>query len=141
MTTQELQEHLNKLLYDIEGLRLVIEADQRYIDHLTSYAYSVDVRPFVRHVQNYMEKDRRTIARHLATIEAWSQLITKETDRQLFIDHYMNGLTWLELEEKYHYARSSIFRANKKCCEQIAQNLVCQIVPDCNIQTEQAVSL
>lgn len=123
MTTQELQEHLNKLVYDIEGTRLVIEADQRFIKHLTTYAYCVDVQPFVQRVRSYMEKEHRTIARHVATIEAWSQLITKDTDRQLFIDHYINGLTWLELEDKYHYASSSIFRVNKKCCEQIAHRL------------------
>ena len=120
MTTQKLQEHLNKLVYDIEGLRLVIDADQRYIDHLLSQEFEIDVRPYVRHAQSYMEKDRRTMSRHLATIEAWSQLITKD---------------------KYHYSTSMVFHINKTCCDQIAQNLVCEIVPDCNTKTDTAVSL
>ena len=141
MTTQELQEHLNKLVYDIEGLRLVIDADQRYIDHLLSQEFEIDVRPYVRHAQSYMEKDRRTMSRHLATIEAWSQLITKDTNRQIYIDHYMNGLTWHDIEEKYHYSTSMVFHINKTCCDQIAQNLVCEIVPDCNTKTDTAVSL
>lgn len=141
MTAQELKKHIKQIQHEIDGLNLVIEADQRYIDRLQSDLFKIDVRPYVRQVQNFIEKNRQEIARHLATIEAWAQLITKESDRQIFVDHYLNGLSWGEIEKKYHYSHSTIFRSKETCFEQIAQNLVCQIVPDCNIKTDTAVSL
>jgi len=132
MTNQELKDYLKNAYFEIESYRLNIRSLEYYKEKTVSKFPSNLAREQLRLINGYILKDRQQLERKVATITAWSKLIHNETRRTIFLDHYINGLTWKEVKEKYHYSRSQVFEINKRNCQEITDKLVCDIVPKCN---------
>jgi hypothetical protein len=138
MTKKELKDYLNTSYNEIENLKLNIRSLEYYEQRTVAFFPDYLRKEQTRKIDGYISEDRKRLERRIGQITSWSNLIHNETHRQIFIDHYINGLKWSVIEDKYHYSRSRVFEINKKCCNEIARNLVCDIAPK---QTQQAVTM
>ena len=141
MTKEDIKNYLEDNVDIIKGHKDCIRSLQYYKEHtLAAISDSYLKRQAVRDVDKHIEHEQKQLLERLRIVQEWSQLIKKEHHRHIFVERYMNGLTWQEIESTCHYSHSSLFHINKRCMEEIAKKTVCDIVPDCNNQNKQAIS-
>ena len=131
MTTADLRKYLDETRSSVESIRRLIDANKRIIE--TYGEIEPDRRLFleIRHdIEESNQRLQNTIEAQTANIRAWAQLISDEDRRQIFIDHYIYGMTWEDIEERHHVSHATVYRINKKNIETIARRTVCDLRPE-----------
>ena len=132
MTENELKDVLVSFKEERQASAWEIDSYMRYRDKLVSYHSDV-TKPYIDDVDAHIKKVRDRVQHDATLLESWSQLINDETYRAIFIDRYINDLTWQEIEDRHNYSHSQIFNINTKCCKEISRKIIRDLVPDCNI--------
>lgn len=66
--------------------------------------------------RNKIEQYRRNIVRMIL-------LLPNELHRSIMIDHYVNGIKWDTVADKYNYSPAHIFEINSRSIEHISKNM------------------
>lgn len=77
--------------------------------------------PIIKHYQ-------KQIDRMDDQIRDWSGLIKNDTYRQMFLDHYQNGLTFETIADKYIYSFRRVISINKSVIDQIHDHLITDLI-------------
>lgn len=142
MTEQELCEFLDDYLHQMQGLKMCINANERYInDFLLKMTDSITKQESLQYVRALLAKDRAEMQQRAETVRTWLPLISNDQHRAVFEDRYLNGYTWEQIEDRRCYGHSQLFVIRKKCIAEIAQKSVCDIVPKCNKETSKAATI
>lgn len=131
MTTNDLRKKLDTVRGSVESFKRLIEANQRIIE--TYGEIETDRRLFleIRHdIEESNQRLRNTMEAQTVNVRAWAQLISDEDHRQIFIDRYIHGMTWEDIEERHHVSHATVYRINKKNIETIARRTVCDLRPE-----------
>lgn len=131
MTTADLRKYLDETRSSLDSFRRLIEANKRIIEEYEEIA--TDRRTFLeikRDIETSNQRLQRTLEAKAATVRAWAQLISDEDHRQIFIDHYIHGLTWEYIELRHHVSHATVYRINKRNIETIARRTVCDLRPE-----------
>lgn len=136
MTKEELKTYLIDYLEDFEGTKCYVNALRYHLNQIEEYSNIPIVREEQKQVRAIIKKETERVTKKHDVIFAWSLLIDDPTRRSIFIDRYINRLTWTQLEVKYSYSRSNIFNIHKKACSEIVRKAVSDLTA-----TEEPTSL
>ena len=131
MTTADLRKYLDETRSSVESIRRLIDANKRIIE--TYGEIEPDRRIFLEVRSNIEESNQRlrnNMEAQTANVRAWAQLISDEDHRQIYIDRYIHGMTWEDIEERHHVSHATVYRINKKNIETIARRTVCDLRPE-----------
>ena len=130
MTTKELRNYLDNFREEKQSVSYWIDALQNHYDHIKEYkhVHAVSVERSI--IQARIKKETEQMEKKAAVILSWSELISNETYRSIFLDRYMNNVTWEDLEDKYNYCHSQIFNINRSVCSEIVSKTLLDIVPE-----------
>lgn len=123
MSGKEVRDYLNNYLDSIHGNICYMNALRRYADRLKPYLHIPELHGSYLAIMDKVREERAALDKRSVTVREWSELISDPTRRQIFIDRYINGIRWEDLQIKYSYCPSSIFRINKLICNEIAKQL------------------
>ena len=121
MTQDELKKFLDDYCVNRCTREWYIESMQYYIEkwkHLEDFQI---VREHHKFLESQIEHERLMIERECSIVKAWSDLITNAAYRQIFVERYINGLKWEEIEDKTNYSKSRIFSINRRNLAEIVQ--------------------
>ena len=130
MTTEELKTYLEDFRDERQSVKHWIESLQYHYDHIKPYKEYYEVKKEMSIIQACIKKEAEQMEKKSAVILSWSELISNETYRSIFLDRYMNNITWEDLEDKYNYCHSQIFNINRSVCSEIVSKTLLDIVPD-----------
>ena len=123
MTTSEVRDYLNKYHTRIHGYICLINALQRQIDYYAPYRNSPQIYGYCEAIRDEIEKVRREMESTTGRVREWSELISNETGRKIFIDRYVHGDQWEDIQTRHSYSASAVFEKHKKACREIARKL------------------
>ena len=132
MTEIELKDYLTQYRNKKEG-------NQIYIDALTRYRQTLETFPpyiakeYIKDIDDRIKTSSDDIRKQDGIVLAWSELISNYNARQIFIDHYINGMDWDTIEDAQHYARSTVYGYHKKALTEITQKAVQDIADNSTI--------
>jgi len=127
MTAKELQDYLTKNHENRFYLELNIEAEMQYRERLISYDNPRVMNQYIKIMDGYIQKHRDEIDRLSAILVSWSELISKEEYRQIFLDRFLYGKKWSEIAERSHYSEKHLFNIKDKCLKEIVSKTVCEL--------------
>ncbi|MBR2545375.1 MAG: hypothetical protein IKE93_04350 [Erysipelotrichaceae bacterium] len=130
MTTKELKKYLEDFRDERQSVKHWIESLQYHYDHIKPYKDCYAVRKEMSIIQARIKMEAEQMEKKSAVILSWSELISNETYRSIFLDRYMNNITWEALEYKYHYCKSQIYNISRSVCSEIVSKTLLDIVPD-----------
>ena len=130
MTVNELQNYLDEFREERKYIPLEIAAYLTHCDEIKKWTYIPAVTNELSYLTQSIMKQRERMERKTAVIQSWSELITNETYKKIFLDRYLNNETWETLEVKYHYCKSQIYNINRSVCSEIVSKNRLEICPD-----------
>ena len=118
MTKNQVKCTLKESIEALGTLKLFIESVEMY-----PKKYGHRLRPYqlaewnkrIERLHFQAEEEERSIIALLSLIE-------DDVHRSMLTDHYINGLSWTQISEKYCYSESNTYDIFGRCCAQIAQN-------------------
>ena len=137
MTENDLKDYLTQYRDHKEGTQIYIDALTRYRDTLESFSVNV-TKEYIKDIDRRINQIKDEMNQKDAIVIEWSKLIRNDTARALFVEHYINGVDWLTIEDVYHYATSTVYAYHKKALKEISQNAVQDIAP-ASIQTATSI--
>lgn len=129
MTKDELKDYLKAYRENVHAVNITVYLDR--LNYLEEFKNDYAIRQEYDCVLRMIKRERKELQAQTAVIVSWSKLITDELHRDIFIDKCVNGLSISELEDKYHYSRTSLFNIYDKCCKEISRKCVRDLHPDC----------
>ena len=123
MTTNEVRDYLNKYHARLNGYISLINALQRHREYYLPYIRSPQIYGYCEAIRDEIEKVRREMESTTGRVREWSELISNETGRKIFIDRYIYGEQWEDIQTRHSYSASAVFEKHKKACREIARKL------------------
>ena len=124
MTTNEVRDYLNKYHSCLNGYICLINALQRQRDYYLPYtSKSVQIYGFCEAMKGQIADTRREMEKTTVKVREWAELITNETARKIFIDRYIHGDQWEDIQIRHSYSASAVYEKHKKACREIARKL------------------
>ena len=123
MTTKEVRDYLNKYHACINGYICLMNALQRQIDYYAPYRHNPKIYGCCEAIRDEIERVRQEMESKTGQVRQWSELISDETGRKIFIDRYVHGDQWEDIQIRHNYSASSVYEKHKKACREIARKL------------------
>ena len=119
MTQGELRIYLSEYREERHFSQCLINILQCHLEELETLPHSPEVWMERRQVLHMIETERERMRRKTEAVKGWTELISDETHRQIFIDRYFNYMLWESLTDKYCYSRTQIFQIHRDTCSEI----------------------
>lgn len=123
MTTSEVRDYLNNYHTRIHGHVCLINALQRHWEYYAPYRSSPRIYGYCEAIQEQIQAERREMEKESAQVREWSELISDETGRKIFMDRYMYAEQWEDIQLRHSYSATAVFEKHKKACREIARKL------------------
>lgn len=129
MTKDELKDYLKAYRENVHAVNINVYIER--LNQLKDFKNDCIIRKEYNYILGMIKREQRELQAQTELVMSWSELITDELHRNMFIDKCVNGLSISELEDKYHYSRTSLFNIYDKCCKEISRKCVRDLHPDC----------
>ena len=123
MTAKEVQDYLKDYLLNIQGDIFYMNALRRYVTKYEPFMHNTQIHGLCLHYYDQIRSARAQLDKKRVRMMKWAELISDPVHRQIFVDRYINAMQWEDIQIKYSYCPSSIFRIHNKCCAEIAKKL------------------
>ena len=123
MTKEEVRDYLNSYRLKRNGHMSYIRALQRYVNDYTQINRSPTAILHCRDIVEMIQKERVEVEKLDEVIKCWAKLIPDQTRRGMFVDRYINEMSWYDIQLKYNYCESQAFRCNLKNIIDIASRI------------------
>lgn len=123
MSEDEVRNYLENYLQSRTGSVLYMNALKRYVDKYTPYITNPEIHGHCQAIWDDIRRERKKLDEKSETVQKWSELIRSDTRRAIFRDRYLNDMKWEDIEDKYHYCTSTIFRIHQQCIAEITEKL------------------
>ena len=137
MTEFDLINYLTEYIENKEGTKICIDALTRYRRRLETFPPYI-AKEYIKDIDKRIRTEEDELRKQEDIIKAWSELITNENARNIFVDHYIKGIDWLTIEDVYHYATSTVFNYRKRALTEITQKAV-QDIPNASVITATSI--
>ena len=132
MTAKELQDYLTENHEERFYIQKYIEAEQEYRARLEAFELPHITKPHIKIIDDNIKKQRDQINRLTAIIVSWSELISNDIYRQIFLDRFLDGMKWTAIADKNNYSEKHVFNIKDKCLKEIASKSVCELPSEHN---------
>ena len=123
MTEEAVRNYLDTYLQARVGSVSYMNALKQYVEQYRPYMTNREIHGYCLAIWDDIRRERKKLDERSETVQKWSELIKSETRRAVFRDRYLNDMKWEEIELKYHYCTSTVFRIHQLCIRDIAREV------------------
>lgn len=123
MTTEEVKDYLNRHHTCIHGYICLINALTRQLEYYAPHIREPKIQGYYDAIRDQIDAVRREMEKKCMSVWEWSEMISDESRRKIFIDRYIYCEQWEDIQLKHSYCASSVFEKHRKACREIARKL------------------